>query len=287
MSVGKKITKFERLCTASEVLSRIMLRTFIVFVVMILLLMCGFSFLLVPFLILYFALMIGGGSWTLINKKRDKLKAELMKEGVNSAGIEQRITEKYESKDEARREKSLLRKLKNYREAKKERKTKQSVSFGSELLNLSEKQSNNTSAKSAKTQAAGKDRVEKEKDNTIKVTDIQQSVNTASSNEVETNMRPGGISEYSKEVSKYLELFYLNSYKYSGWGISENVSIDPVTGKTFYIATQYDGQMAAQTWYLEKSEISYEEVRDLATKYASGDAKKFMGITKDNWRQLI
>ena len=75
------------------------------------------------------------------------------------------------------------------------------------------------------------------------------------------HMSPGGISEWSKEAEYMVLLFETNRAR-KGWGISEGVYVDVRCDVPYYIVTQYDGQIAATTWYLDKDELTFDQVRE-------------------------
>ena len=102
---------------------------------------------------------------------------------------------------------------------------------------------------------------------------------------VEINMRPGGISEYSKEC-KYLLPLFRTECGPTGWGISEEVVIDSRTGTPYWIVTLYDGQIAANTWYLEKKKLSFNEVAEYANDVSQELYEKVRGMNSTNWKQV-
>ena len=298
----KNINKYRSICASIEVINRIMICGFIMLVITILLGMLGLTFLVVLLVILYFLLMIIGGLWKLLLNKKEKLAKKLSGQGINYLAIEQQIEEKFKKKD----------KKKDKTKDEKSNSTSTSASAVKDASNNSV--ASNTSTVASKKNISGENKSAEDsasvfigtsnsattaenKTNTkpenktpseaIKVENIEQSADIANSNGVEKNMHPGGISKHSEEAEKYVDLFWLYDYKYSGWGISEKVCIEPESGQVYYIATQYDGQIAAQTWYLEKSQISYEEMYELAKTYAKDDANKFKDITDSNWKKLI
>lgn len=310
----KNINKYRSICASIEVINRIMICGFIMLVITILLGMLGLTFLVVPLVILYFLLMIIGGLWKLLLNKKEKLGKKLSEHGINYLAIEQQIEEKFKKKNKEKDKKSN-------KTSTSANSVTNTNTISSTVVNTSAVKavSNNSTASNTSTVASKKNisgenksaedsasvfigtsnsaTTAEDKNNTkpenktsseaIKVENIEQSADIANSNGVEKNMHPGGISKRSEEAEKYVDLFWLYDYKYSGWGISEKVCIDPESGQVYYIATQYDGQIAAQTWYLEKSQISYEEMYELAKTYAKDDANKFKDITDSNWKKLI
>ena len=72
-----------------------------------------------------------------------------------------------------------------------------------------------------------------------------------------------------------------------GWGVSEGVYVDTRNNEPYYIVTQYDGQMAAQTWYLDREKLTFDDVLDYAQAESDELYKKMKGIRASNWRQYV
>ena len=100
------------------------------------------------------------------------------------------------------------------------------------------------------------------------------------------HMRPGGISEWSKEA-KYMVLLFETNRARKGWGISEGVYVDVRCDVPYYIVTQYDGQIAAQTWYLDKDELTFDQVREYMRDESEELYEKLKGISASNWREYV
>ena len=100
------------------------------------------------------------------------------------------------------------------------------------------------------------------------------------------HMSPGGISEWSKEAEYMVLLFETNRAR-KGWGISEGVYVDVRCDVPYYIVTQYDGQIAATTWYLDKDELTFDQVREYMRDESEELYEKLKGISASNWREYV
>ncbi len=97
------------------------------------------------------------------------------------------------------------------------------------------------------------------------------------------NICPGGISKWSKE-SEYMILLFPTNRARKGWGVSEGIYVDTRNDQPYYIVLQYDGQIAAQVWYLDKDPLTFDDVLDYAREESEELYQKMQGISRDNWK---
>jgi len=100
------------------------------------------------------------------------------------------------------------------------------------------------------------------------------------------NMRPGGFSNWSEE-SQYMIFLFETNRAQKGWGVSEGIYVDTRNNVPYYIVTQYDGQITAQTWYLDKDELTFEDVLKYALEESAELYQKLQGISQSNWKQYV
>ena len=112
------------------------------------------------------------------------------------------------------------------------------------------------------------------------------SIEEAAADTVFENMHPGGISSWSKDSEYMVYLFSTDRAKKS-WGVSEGVYVDTREDVPYYIVTQYDGGIAAQTWYLDKVKLTFEEAEAYAREKSEELYQKYKGINKSNWKEYV
>ena len=93
---------------------------------------------------------------------------------------------------------------------------------------------------------------------------------------------PHSTSLYGEEAKYFLPLSQVKLAPDAG--LPEYLKVDTRTWQPYYIMEQYDGALAAQTWYEIKEQVSWEEVE----KYADPDRKFELGGSKrDAWEALV
>lgn len=94
---------------------------------------------------------------------------------------------------------------------------------------------------------------------------------------------PHSTSLYGEEARYFLPLSQVQLAPSKGWGQCEYLKVDTRTWQPYYIMEQYDGALAAQTWYEIKEKVTWEEVE----KYADPDRKFELGGSKrSSWEEL-
>lgn len=287
-NTDKEVQSFRSLVAFMEVSGRIFIRACIVGLISLIFLMIGMSFLTAPFLVLYLALLVYGFIWSALKKIKEKKAIKLGTHGYNANLIEDQVISELEEK----RNKKKKDINKTQVEAKPIAANKPSVE--SKSVTVKQNPSNNKPVTEIKTQAETKSATEtkisvetKSATETSPAAQTSAKLPTSAKPPTEDTTRTGELTVFKDTGDEFVTLFSFDGYKYSGWGISEMVRINSETGQVYYTAIQYDSQIASMIWQLESTEITYDEMFELAIMFAGSDAEKYENITSDNWKKLI
>ena len=95
-----------------------------------------------------------------------------------------------------------------------------------------------------------------------------------------------GLSSFPKE-SKYFACLFNTNLREERWGKREEVCIDVRSGKPYWLLTQYDGCVFAQTWLIEKRELTYQDVAECARAVSAEVSAKYKDISENSWKSYI
>lgn len=96
---------------------------------------------------------------------------------------------------------------------------------------------------------------------------------------------PGRSSQYDEESKNFLFLSEAHLADKLEWGQQEYFAVNTETWQPFYILSQYDGCVAAHTWYEIKEPVTWEEVEtyaDAKAKYQLGNRNIYK--SKRGWK---
>lgn len=295
-NTDKEVQSFRLLVTFMEVSGGIFIRACIVGLISLIFLMIGMSFLTAPFLVLYLALLVYGFIWSALKKIKEKKAIKLGAHGYNAKLIEDQVISELEEKRN-KKKKNKKQKAKPttankiVAETKAVTETKTPVDKPiTENNAVAENTPQTVNKSTSETKSATETKISVETKSATETspaaqTDVKSP--TSAKPPTEDTARTGELTVFKDTGDEFVTLFSFDGYKYSGWGISEMVRINSETGQVYYTAIQYDSQIASMIWQLESTEITYDEMFELAIMFAGSDAEKYENITSDNWKKLI
>lgn len=95
---------------------------------------------------------------------------------------------------------------------------------------------------------------------------------------------PHRTSLYEQESDRFLFLSDAHLAGELEWGQQEYFAVDTETWQPFYIITQYDGVLVAQTWYHVKEAVKWEEVETYGDPVCK---RQLTDRPKGQWKDLV